>query len=51
MSRTIQVMIGMKFGTESNTKLMQKYVRVKVQMTYVHPNIYINTHTPDFQLY
>ncbi len=31
----------MKFGTGSNTELTQKYETVKVQMTNVHPHIYI----------
>ena len=30
----------MKFGTESNNELTQKYKKVKVQMTYVRPHIY-----------
>ncbi len=35
------------FGTGSHTELMQKYVRVKVQMTYVRPHIIIKL--PDSQ--
>ncbi len=31
----------MKFGTGSTTELTQKYTKVKVQMTYVHPHIYV----------
>ncbi len=32
----------MMLGTVSNAELTRKYERVKVQMTYVRPNIYIN---------
>ncbi len=32
----------MKFGTGSSTELTQKYKRVKVQMTYEFPHIYID---------
>ena len=38
-----------KFGTGSNNELTQKYVRVKVQMTYVRPHIYVNKN-PQFSI-
>ena len=39
----------MKFGTGWTTKQTQKYMKVKVQMTYVHPHIYTNKY-PQFSI-
>ncbi len=39
----------MKFGMESNIELTQKYERVKIQMTYVHPQPILNS-TPLFSV-
>ncbi len=39
----------MKFGMGLTTELTQKYAKVKVDMTYVHPHIYINKY-PQFSI-
>ncbi len=44
-----QRILLVKFGMESNIELTQKYERVKIQMTYVHPQPILNS-TPLFSV-